>query len=236
MRWAVISTALVVVATAVFLMLQLSPSGARGVSPAHSPEQIAVSDHGIASAGCPTGAPIPSTAYDLGSSFGGYALDSSEGECNPALPKGTTVLSGPAIAVGYQGAAYGTCEAGGEGCGLPLEIQSWPECARNPESYNPSSNAEEGSTGAVQAEKIKLADATWLPADAFEAGLRIELYTGETTIVVFADSAAVATEAAEALASLPSLQALKPEAAALRSDTKQPGDASTCTTLLPAGS
>ncbi len=179
---------------------------------------------------CPVGAAIPSTAYDLGEIFEGLAVTSKEQVCN-APPQGAPIESGPTKPVGYLDVSYGECSnPQGDGCSPPVDVQSWPECARNPNSY---SEPAEAGAGLALSEAIVLAAAPQIPAASLEGGKRIEIYTGPTTVVVFASDAALAKTAANALAAA-AVSATSGEA--LRAEAAQPGDASTCTNLLPAGS
>lgn len=196
-----------------------------------------MSAEGFASAGCPAGAPIPSSAYDLGSNFGGLAVAAREELCNEAPPAGATVASGPTKAVGYLSVVYGECSsAAGEGCSPPLDVQSWPECAHNPSSFVSSeNNPEEGGAELNPSATVSLSSAPQIPSASFENGTRIELYTGTTTIVVYANEASVATAAANTLAAAAAASSPAATASELQADAGQPGNATTCTTVLPAG-
>ena len=95
---------------------------------------------------------------------------------------------------------YGTCAPEGleGGCTDPLEIQSWPECDRNFSSYvraKPPSDLPPRTS-------YRLSGSHKIPTAAFEYGIttRIEMYTGQTTIVIFSGGPSLALNAAHALA------------------------------------
>jgi len=70
---------------------------------------------------------------------------------------------------------YGDCTVtSGEegGCGLPLEIQIWPACERNPSVYSPDEIREPVKVRGV-------------PGYFYDDGTRLELTTGSSTVVVF---------------------------------------------------
>ncbi|HEX7297660.1 MAG TPA: hypothetical protein VF257_01555 [Solirubrobacteraceae bacterium] len=101
--------------------------------------------------------------------------------------------TGPAPAR-YSSRIYGDCTAtGATDCAPPLEIQNWPECARDYASYGRS---------ALHA--LTLAASRRITGQAVPAVVvnptQIELYEARTTVVVFADHASLARRAARALA------------------------------------
>lgn len=68
---------------------------------------------------------------------------------------------------------YGSCAPRpGEGCLPPLQVQSWTSCERNPRLY---------AIRAERAERI-----AGRPARFYEAGRRLELSAGATTVVIYA--------------------------------------------------
>src|SRR5215475_12710766 len=72
---------------------------------------------------------------------------------------------------------YGSCvvpEGSEGGCGLPLDIQVWPACARYPALY----------VGPLAPEP-KPTRIRGVPAAYFEGGHRLEIQTGDATIVIF---------------------------------------------------
>lgn len=106
-----------------------------------------------------------------------------------------------------SGATYGTCtpERFEGGCDPPLEIQSWPECNRNFSSYGVVKPA-----GALRPRKSFFLSGSYkIPTAAFEYGrfgARLEMYTGQTTVVIFSygnpNPPSLARLAAHALARL----------------------------------
>lgn len=175
---------------------------------------------------CASG-PKPQGAFDLGPSFAGLTLVDESTQCSaPDLPAGVTVEGGPPPGTSFVSAIYGSCDAHTEAdCPYPLEIQSWPECARNLSAYTgPSDPADEDQPSSGPApddphyqagpgatsEDGDTAPAPWdaytivghpddLPAVSFEGGTRIEIFTGATTVVVFSDSVRRADRVATAL-------------------------------------
>jgi hypothetical protein len=228
-RWLWAVAAVAVTGTAVFV-------ASRGSDQAHAAfaREAPVSPAAFKRT-CPPGAPTPTRYFDLGRSFAGLRLTSHSEICNPASPPGATVASGPSEAVGYVSVVYGSCTpASGEGCVPPLNVQSWPECARDPKTYKPPGRLGASAARLNPSEAVTVSAAPWIPARSFEAGTRLELYTGETTIVVFAGESRLAAEAGAALATAAATHARPASAPRLRSAAHQPGDASTCRHRLPS--
>jgi hypothetical protein len=95
---------------------------------------------------------------------------------------------------GYVSFVYGDCAAGDDaGCASPAEIQVWPACRRNLALY------EQAQAGGVVSERLTLRG---VPAASFDGGTQLELQTGVSTVVVFADSWLRASRVAAALASV----------------------------------
>lgn len=146
------------------------------------------------------------TAYDLGRTFDGLPLTSVERSCS-APPPGRHRLGEPASVVWTSNATYGTCTPEGfeGGCGPPLEIESSPECDRNFSSYGVVKSAR-----ALRPRRsFFLSGSHKIPTVAFEYGrfgARLEMYTGQTTIVIGSygnpDPPSLARRSAHALARL----------------------------------
>jgi hypothetical protein len=157
------------------------------------------------------------TAYSLGASFDGLARTGESRSCFVPPPADRIVGSGPRSLAWTAEADYGTCtpEPPEGTCDIPLEIDSWPECDRNFGSY-----------GTVQplralpaATSFRLSGSRKIPTVELEHGLmnRIEMYTGQTTIVIFAPgSEALAERAAHALARAAAPAVASRSAASLR--------------------
>lgn len=176
---------------------------------------------------CPPGAPIPVRSYDLGGGFAGLELTSHEKVCL-TRPADVPITSGPKESVGYASVVYGSCKLTRvTGCYPPLNVQSWPECARNPNSYGAGED-QAGPSITLMSNALRIPTAPWIPARTFEDGRRLEIYSGDTTIVVFSANPRLAGAAASTLAKKAANQAPSSSAAKLRAEAHQPGDASTC--------
>lgn len=90
---------------------------------------------------------------------------------------------------------YGDCVPIGNdgGCPPPLEIQSWPACERNLALYA-AYPSPDGEAAPYQRTRIRGTEAA-----VFQEGERIEVYTGDATIVVMGESAGLTRAAANAL-------------------------------------
>lgn len=123
--------------------------------------------------------PSPRSTYSLAEAerFRGY----------PIYGAGDSVDGLPLVAVlrrndtaDYVSFVYGTCVVESDtGCAPPAEVQTWPACLRSFASYDPS---QPGSP--VPSERT----VRGVPAAEFDGGLRTEIHTGRSLIVVFADS------------------------------------------------
>lgn len=91
----------------------------------------------------------------------------------------------------YVSFVYGDCRPASSegGCAPPAEIQVWPADRRSLGSYGTS-------PGAVSPELTRIRGS---PAAFFDAGTRLEIYTAEVTVVVFAGSRERAGRIAAAL-------------------------------------
>jgi hypothetical protein len=250
LRGWLVSTAAVALASACFISLQLTGALAHGEeSSGGSAERVAVNASAFGRA-CASGAALPTSAFDLGSSFDGMPQTYRAETCNPA-PEGP-VASGPTIPVGDVTVSYGECKVTTEeGCSAPVTVESWPECARNPQSYRLSPRAKkheeeataqaakeaeeegtEGSDAKGDASEELNPSEPWtasanpnIPGASFEEGRRVELYAGDTTIVIFASEPGIAKAAADALARI---AAPSPTGSSLQAEAERPGDGSTC--------
>lgn len=87
---------------------------------------------------------------------------------------------------------YGDCDASQGSCAFPLEVQVWPACERHRSSY-------ELAPG--EPYPYEALDVRGVPAGLYDDGQRLELYTGEVTVVLFGDSAERLLRAAAVLRS-----------------------------------
>jgi hypothetical protein len=93
---------------------------------------------------------------------------------------------------GPSSLVYGDCApAGDAGCAPPVEIQVWHACRRSLSLYRLLPHGLAGEPAVVRG----------VPALVFDGGRRLELQTGRSTVVVFADSPARAARVAGALRS-----------------------------------
>ena len=78
---------------------------------------------------------------------------------------------------------YGDCTADDElGCAPPIEIQVWPACRRHLGLY--------GNTPPSADSPMERTSVRGVPAAVFDDGTRLELQTGRSSVVVFAESRA----------------------------------------------
>lgn len=109
--------------------------------------------------------------YSPGDDFEGMPLKAIVRRVDQPYP-------GEAVTANFVSFAYGDCSAASdEACPLPLEVQIWPACERSPADY-----ALTPGDDALPREELKVRG---VPAAFFEEGLRLELYTGNVTVVVF---------------------------------------------------
>jgi hypothetical protein len=105
----------------------------------------------------------------------------------PVYSAGSSVDGLPLAAVlrrddtaNYVSFIYGECDATSEtGCAPPAEVQVWPACVRNPSLYR-------GQRSPISPTPTPTT-VRGVPAAFFENGTRLEIQTGASTVVVFAD-------------------------------------------------
>ena len=131
--------------------------------------------------------------YWLGSSFDRLPLTAITRRNDAAIAEQD-------VRADYVGFVYGDCVATDEtGCPPPLEVQVWPACQRALADY--------ALTPAGDPVPHRMTRVRGVPAASFERGLRLELYTGDVTVVIFGLAkhsvlrAAAALHAANGLAS-----------------------------------
>lgn len=137
------------------------------------------------------------TTYSLGTSLGGHELMGALRRCDDPDPPPAVKDLVPADAprANFVSYVYGFCEpASDAGCAPPVEIQTWPSCERSEgDIHGPWGEESAGQQRGV-------------PATLYEAGHRLELYTEGSTIVIFADDAALLEEAVRAVQPQPEKQ------------------------------
>jgi hypothetical protein len=109
----------------------------------------------------------------------------------PIYSAGTSVEGQPLVAVlrrnnnaqNYVSFVYGDCTpSGGMGCAPPAEVQVWPACVRNISLYDEQFGP-----------PFERTDVRGAPAFNFEHGHRLEVQTGESTIVIFGQTPELVT-------------------------------------------
>jgi hypothetical protein len=112
--------------------------------------------------------------YSLGSSFDGLPLTTVIRRCDNPSSNGSA---------NYVSYIYGSCEPQGDsGCAPPIEVQVWPSCERTAADYGSG---------------LDLSQRRGVPSAV--AGGGIELYTGGSTVVIFAQGQSQAERAADAV-------------------------------------
>jgi hypothetical protein len=115
----------------------------------------------------------------------------------------------------YVSFLYGDCRAEDhQGCALPLEIQTWPACARSLALYDAAD---------PYAPKPERARVRGAPSGLLDEGRQLELQTRDSTVVIFGESSALVNRAAAGLrgvnnADAPGEPLRPPVAAALEGD------------------
>lgn len=153
---------------------------------------------------------LPCTSADQPVNFGNYWLRGEwEGlplnavirRCDAPDPSiaGAVAVPRTALRANYVSYIYGDCDPADEqgSCAPPVEIQTWPFCERNLGVYR------------FDPEGLELpyfrTTIRGVPAAIFEDGLRVELYTTDSTIVAFGSDSAQVRRAAEQVVRGPSI-------------------------------
>jgi len=116
----------------------------------------------------PAGAPQTFATYRLGERFEGLPRTDTNRPCQE-------VSSATDARANFVEHIYGDCNPKGESCVLPLAVQSYPACERTRADY-------QAASGSLGRKDLKIRG---VPAAMFDDGTRLELYAGETTIVIF---------------------------------------------------
>ena len=123
------------------------------------------------------------SAFYLGDSFSGHALTKTLRVCNKPYP-------GEGVRGNYISYIYGDCVPGSDsGCAPPVEVQSAPACERKPSRR---------TRRRARRHKVR-----GVPAVQLRGESRIELFTGDATILIFGRTPAEVRRAARALKSIP---------------------------------
>lgn len=130
------------------------------------------------------GEPVPFDHYWLGQSFEGLNYADSSYDCHrPSGPPG------PIAREDVTEFDYTRCDSA---CNLEIQVQSSPACDRWWGLYNFGAPGE-------PIERPRLTKVRGVPASRAEGGRQLELYTGDVTVTIIADSRDQATRAADAL-------------------------------------
>ncbi len=125
------------------------------------------------------------TVYWLGTSFEGLKFTKK-------IRRLEKPARGETFGADFVTYLYGTCKPDSDGgCPIPLEVQSWAACKRNLSVYSLTPDGRP-----LPHERLKIRG---VPAALFEDGTRLEIYTGETTVVIFGSAEAQLKRAADAM-------------------------------------
>jgi hypothetical protein len=133
--------------------------------------------------------------FDAGEGVEGLALAHRDALCSDPRPVRSETAGGDIdpdsyLRSHYTLAVYGTCTADSEtGCAPPLQIQTWPACERSPADY---------TVGGKPLEPTDVLRIRGAPA-RFYGDNRLEISTGDSTVVIFGDSRELLLRAADAL-------------------------------------
>jgi hypothetical protein len=124
------------------------------------------------------------SAYYLGDSFSGHSLTETLRVCNKPYPS-------ERVRGNYISYIYGNCVPRPDsGCAPPVEVQSAPACERSKPSRRIRRRARRHEVRGV-------------PAVQFRGEARIELFTGDATVLIFGRTPTEVRKAAAALRSIP---------------------------------
>lgn len=143
----------------------------------------------------------PFQSYDLGPQLGGYSLENRDATCSAPEPVRSQAAGGgidpdSLMRVHYRSSIYGTCKVTSDtGCAPPLEVQVWPACERSPADYTFGEPGHESTL-----KPTEIATVRGVPARFYREG-RVELSTGDVTVVIFGNSRELVLSAAQGLRS-----------------------------------
>lgn len=139
---------------------------------------------------CPTDAKSTDFGeYALGPQFSGLPATTRGRECDP-LTQGAPAASHRNFAF----TIYGDCTPQpNQGCAPPLQVQSFPACERNLALYARYPDPD------GRPYPYELTSVRGVPAAVFDDGTRVEVYTGDTTVMISGHSRGLVSAAAAAL-------------------------------------
>jgi hypothetical protein len=126
------------------------------------------------------GASVPFSMYSLGQAFEGLSATAALRRCDDPYP-------GEQVRANYVSYVYGGCtitpadDVDDERCVPPLEVQSWPACERSLADI--SLDVADSVLDALRPGPF--VQRRNVPTSLFENALRLEVYTGTSTIVIF---------------------------------------------------
>lgn len=144
---------------------------------------------------CPDDKSANFDTYSLGSRFGDLPLTDVTRRCE-APQESARSLGAPALRTNVMEYMYGTCAPPIEregGCAVPISVQNFPACERNLSLYE-RYPAPDGSVYPHELTRIR-----GTPAAVFNAGTRIEVYSGDATVVIWGQDAYLVRKAARSL-------------------------------------
>lgn len=135
--------------------------------------------------------PTNFTTYSVGLRFEGLPLTLVDRLCTEPNPQS----GAPRARINVVNYLYGMCELSAEvpRCQPPLAVQVWPRCERDPGHYTIDHH------NPLEA-KLTIRG---VPAHLYEGGHRLEVYTGDSTVVVFGAEHDQVKRAATALGKAP---------------------------------
>jgi hypothetical protein len=127
--------------------------------------------------------------------------DPPEDSPSQALTRSRSVGADPEsedsdVRANYVSYWYGSCDladssGSDEGCAAPIEVQVWPACERSLDSYK--------LPGDEVYPRTERPPINGVPTFLFDQGTRLEMYSGDATIVIFGDDPDRVVEAAHEL-------------------------------------
>jgi hypothetical protein len=141
----------------------------------------------------------PLNDFDAGSAVAGEKIAFRDTRCADPEPVRTQSAGGEIdpnsyTRAHYTVAVYGTCKATGDsGCAPPVQIQTWPACERSPADY---------TIAGKPLTPTEVLEIRGVPA-RFYGSDRLELSTGDVTVVIFGTSRDLVLGAASTLRTRP---------------------------------